>query len=72
MCQRAKIGVGRGKINVRHEKVVGPGIRAAIDPEGYRYLLMYQDYYSKWIELFPLVEKTAKAMAHVLVTEIFT
>ena len=57
----------------------GPGQRAAMDlavlpytPDGYCYLLVYQDYYSKFIELFPLKEKTAKAIAEKLVCEVFT
>ena len=41
-------------------------------PEGFRYLLVYQDYYSKFIELFPLIEKTLCAIANILVSQIFT
>ena len=69
----------RGKIGIKHERVAGPGVRAVMDlavmpytPEGYRYLLVYQDYYSNFIELFPLVEKTPRTVANILVTQIFT
>ena len=43
-----------------------------ITQEGYRCFLVYQDYYSKVIELLPLVEKTPRAVAITLVTQIFT
>ena len=51
-CQKAKAGVGRGKIDIKHENIEGPGVQAAMDlavmpitKEGYKYLLVYQDYH---------------------------
>ena len=77
--QRAKTGIGCGRIKIKHERVAKPGVHAAMDlavmpvtQEGYKYLLVYQDYYSKFIELLPLMVKTPKAVAKLLVTEIFT
>jgi len=37
-----------------------------------KYILVIQDYFSKWIELFPLVDKTTKGVADILVKEYFT
>ena len=70
VSQKTKPGTGRMGMKIKHENVTAPGQRAAMDlaimpltPDGYRYLLVYQDYYSKFIELIPLKEKTPKAMA---------
>ena len=78
-CQKAKTGVGRGWIDIKHERIAKPGVRTAMDlavmpvtAEGYKYLVVYQDYYSKFIELLPLMVKTPQAMARLLVMEIFT
>lgn len=38
--------------------------------EGYRYLLVVQDLFSKWVEAFPIRSKTAKEVADVLVREV--
>ena len=79
VCQQAKPGIGRGWIPLHQECVNRPNRQAAMDlavlphtPEGYHYLLVYQDYYSKFIELFPLKEKMPRAVAEKLVIEIFT
>ena len=78
-CQKVKPGIKRGQEELKHEDIDGPSIRAAMDlavmpitRQGYRYLLVYQDYYSKFIEFFPQVEKTLRALAHELVMKIFT
>lgn len=36
------------------------------------YLLVFVDYYSRWVELFPLRTATAEAISHVLVKDILT
>lgn len=36
------------------------------------YLLVVVDYYSKWVELFPLRTPKASVIAHILKKEIFT
>ncbi len=38
--------------------------------EGYQYILVVQDLFSKWVEAFPIRTKTAKEVADVLVSEI--
>lgn len=40
-------------------------------PEGYQYILLIVDAYSKWPEAFPLVTSEATEVAHVLYREIF-
>jgi len=40
--------------------------------EGYRFIIVIQDYYSKWVELFPLKNHTAVDVADILVREFFT
>ena len=40
--------------------------------EGYRCFLVYQNYYSKFTELLPMAEKTHKAVAELLIREIFS
>ena len=79
-CQQAKEGVGRGRMPLKQDIVGSPMSRVAMDiagplPEtkgGFKYILVIQDYYSKWVELFPLVQHTAVDVADVLVNEFFT
>ncbi len=40
--------------------------------EGFRYILVIQDYFSKWIEMFPMKNHTAVDVAEVLVGQFFT
>ena len=79
LCQEAKAGKGKGTVPLKQEWVGAPGVRAAVDlavlpitTEGYRYLLVFQDYYSKWIELIPLKDKTPVSVVEGLVKEVFT
>ena len=74
-----KPGIGQSSMEIKHENVTAPSQIAAMDlaimpetPEGYKYLLVYQDYHSKFIELLPLKEKTPEAVVEMLVSEIFT
>ena len=39
-------------------------------PDGYRYILVIADYFSKWTEAFPIKNKCADTMADVLVEKI--
>ena len=43
-----------------------------VTTEGYRYLIVFQDYYSKWIALIPLKDKTPVSILKGLVREVFT
>ena len=36
-------------------------------PDGYRYILVIADYFSKWTEAFPIKDKCAETVADVLV-----
>ena len=78
-CQQNKPGCGRGRMPLKQDQCNGPMVRVGMDiaymkltSEGYRYLLVVQDYYSKYIELYPLKEKSAAAVATVLVNEFLT
>ena len=79
-CQQAKPGCGRGKMPLRQDLVGAPLMRVAMDlagpmnvtQGGNKYILVVQDYFSKWIELFALPDKTAKTVASCLVREYFT
>ena len=64
---------------MKHEYVSAPGQRAAVDladfrscHSEYKYLLVYQDYYSKWVELMPLKTKTGLEIAKALIETVFT
>ena len=39
---------------------------------GNKYILVVQDYYSKWVEMFAIPDKTAQTVAEILVSEVFT
>ena len=79
-CQQAKAGPGRGKVPLRQDIVSAPMARLAMDiagpmpptPDGNKYILVIQDYFSKWVELFPLKQHSATDVADILVHEIFT
>ena len=43
-----------------------------VTTKGYGYLLVFQDYYSKWIALIPLKEKSPVVVVEGLVREVFT
>jgi hypothetical protein len=79
-CQQAKTGVGRGRMPLRQDIVGAPMARCAMDiagpmpttSEGFRYILVIQDYFSKWVEMFPMKNHTAVDVADVLVGQFFT
>ena len=39
-------------------------------PDGYRYILVIADYFSKWTEAFPIKNKWADTVADILVEKI--
>merc|ERR1711893_309675 len=58
----------------------GPWERVAMDvlgplpatPEGYKFILVVMDYFTKWVEIFPMRDQTAETVAAVLVEEVFS
>lgn len=57
--------------------IVKPGLILGIDimgpfPEQHEYLLVVVDYFTKWVELFPLRSAKASHIAKILLDEIFT
>ena len=76
LCQRIKPGVGRGRNSLVQEIAGSPMERCAVDLSGpwplsrahNLYLCVMQDYFSKWIEVFTMPDKTAKSVAKCLVT----
>ena len=79
-CQQAKRGPGGSKMPTKQEFLGGPMLRMGMDLQGpfptsqggNRYILVIQDYFSKWIEMFAIPDKTAKTVADILVREVFT
>ena len=51
--------------------IAGPLVETPT-PKWNKYILVIQDYYSKWIELFPLAHHSAKDVAGVLLYEFTT
>lgn len=43
-----------------------------ISERGYRYILVVQDQFSKWVEAYPIKDQSAETVAHVLVYEFFS
>jgi len=80
-CQRIK-GMGRHgtRMNMKTEAVSAPLERVAVDimgpwpttSRGNRFIVIYQDYFSNWIEVFPLARHTAVDVASILVNEVIT
>ena len=79
-CQQAKTGIGAGKMAMKLDLVAGPMMRVGMDLQGpfpttkhgMVYILVIQDYFSKWVEMFPLPDKRAQTVAEILVKEFFT
>ena len=79
-CQQAKRGPGGSKMPTKQEFLGGPMLRMGMDLQGpfptsqggNRYILVIQDYFSKWIEMFAIPDKTARTVADLLVREVFT
>ena len=72
--------VKRKSPNGRHHQLgnILTGHRIAMDildvcdptPDGYRYILVIADYFSKWTEAFPIKNKCANTVADILVEKI--
>ena len=78
-CQQSKRGPGGSRSELKQEIVGAPMERMAMDlqgpfPEsqrGNRYILVIQDYFSKWVEIFAIPDKNGKTIATILNDEIF-
>ena len=79
-CQQAKTGLGAGRPEMKLDLVGEPMMRVGMDLQGpfpqsstgMVYIMVIQDYFSKWVELFPLPDKRAETVAEVLVKQFFT
>ena len=79
ICQRNKSGSGKGRYPLQQDLVAAPMERMAVDimgpwkatKAGNQYILVLQDYFSKWIEIWPLPNHQAATVARVLVTDCF-
>ena len=75
-CQRIKPGPGKGRYNLVQE-IAGSALeRCAMDfsgpwpvsEKGNLYILVLQDYFTKWLELWPLPDRKATTVANCLVS----
>ena len=75
-CARRKPGPGRARMLMGHVNVGGPLDQIAIDimgplpqsHDGFLYIMVIQDYYSKWAKAYPLVDHTARTVGDKLLT----
>lgn len=75
VCQMQKVGPGRGNQPLVHEESGAPFERVAIDlvgpfqpsPHGMKYLMVAQDYFTKWVEAVPIPNKMAATVADAFV-----
>jgi len=80
VCQRLKPGMGKGRLPLKQELAGAPLERVAIDimgrwpmsSSGNEYVLVLQDYFSKWVEIWPLPKHDAATVARALVTQVFS
>ena len=80
VCQRVKVVRNRYPVPLTPLPVEDVFSRIHIDilcslpktKEGYQYILLIVDSFSKWSEAFPLKTQEAKEIAHLLYNEIFT
>ena len=76
-CARRKPGPGRARLPRQHVNVGMPLERVAIDilgplpmsHDGYEYIMVVEDYYTKYAEAHSLVDLTAKTVGDKLLTE---
>ena len=76
-CSLNKKGPSRGKSPLIQEMIGSPWERVAFDivgplkqtARGNRFILTVVDYFTKWVEAYPLKEHTAKTVANTIVTE---
>ena len=77
VCARAKARPARKRAKLRHVPVEAPLERVALDimgpvpktEEGYEYIVVIGDYFTKWTEAYPLRDHTAQTIADVLMEE---
>ncbi len=80
VCARAKIGPGLGRSPLRQFKVTDIMQCVAIDifgplhitEGGNEYIIVLGEYFSKWVEAWPVRNHTALTVADKVVTEFFT
>ena len=78
-CARAKPGTGKGRAPLHQDSVSAPMERTAIDilgplPEtedGNEYILVACDYFTKWVQVWPLPDHRAPTVARALMTDLF-
>ncbi|XP_063436328.1 protein NYNRIN-like [Mytilus trossulus] len=78
-CAKGKPGPGAGKAPLQQSKVGAPFDRIGIDIVGHcpitaknnEYIIVIQDYFTKWVEAFAVPNHTAQTVADKLVTELF-
>ena len=79
-CQQAKAGVKGTRMPLQQEQATLPMERMAIDlagpfpltDDGKLFMMVVQDYCSKWIEIFAIPSKEAEVVANVLFDEVLT
>ena len=78
-CQEIKdMGRHRTTMPIKTETATAPMERMAVDvmgpwpmtTSGHRFVVVYQDYFSKWVEVFPVRHHTAVVVADLLVNQI--
>lgn len=80
VCQRLKFSQRKKQGLLKSTEVTAPGEMMGIDlmgplpvsVRGNQFCLVLVDYYSKWVELFPLRRATATAIARCLVRDVFS
>ncbi len=79
-CQKYKASTTKAPGQLQSTPVVEPGYMLGVDimgpfprsPKQNEYLLVVVDYFTKWVELFPMRTAKASLIARILVEEIFT
>ena len=80
VCQRNKPGSGKGRYPLTQELATAPMERVAVDimgpwkatALGNQYILVLQDYFSKWIQIWPLPNHQATTVARALTVDFFS
>ncbi|CAC5412542.1 unnamed protein product [Mytilus coruscus] len=79
LCARCKRGPGLGKAPLQQSLAGSPLDRIGIDVvvpcpvtrDGNEYMIVVQDYFTKWTEVYPVVRHNALTVADTLATEFF-
>ena len=74
MCARRKLGPGRAMLNVNGgipleriaTDIVGP---LPMSHDGYEYIMVIEEYYTKYAETYGLVAPTTQTVGDILLTE---